>query len=213
MPARSEVRRLPRRAAYDRATIDTILDEGIVAHVALVEEGGPVVIPTGYVRSGDRLLFHGSSASRLLNAMAAGQEVCVAVTLLDGLVLARAAFHHSMNYRSVVLFGRAQPILGVEAKRAALREYVERLLPGRWAEVRPPNVKEEAGTLVVEFPIHEASAKVRTGPPMDDPEDASWPAWAGVLPLRLEPSGPVQDPNQGARPLPGYLAGWRPQRP
>jgi hypothetical protein len=209
--ARTQVRRIPERGTQDRAVLDAILDEGIVCHVGLVESGVPFVIPTGYVRDGDRLLLHGSRASRLLKALASGSEVCITVTLLDGIVLARSAFHHSMNYRSAVLFGHARPLEG-DAAWDALKAYMDRLVPGRWDEARQPNPKEMAGTLVVEFPIAEASAKVRAGPPKDEPEDMAFPAWSGIVPLRTTVGAPEQDPTQATRTPPPHVTAWRPER-
>ncbi|MCA1811045.1 MAG: pyridoxamine 5'-phosphate oxidase family protein [Halobacteriales archaeon] len=211
MEPQTQVRRVPQRGVYDRAAIDAILDEGIVCHVGFVDEGLPYVIPTGYVRDGDRLLLHGSRASRMMRHLAAGAPVCVTVTLLDGLVLARSAFHHSMNYRSVVVHGQAKPI-PPEATNALLFRYMERLLPGRWDDVRQPSAKELAGTLAVELPLDAASAKVRTGPPLDEPEDIPFPAWAGVVPLRLAAGTAEQDPQQAKAPAPANVVGWRPER-
>ena len=209
---RAQVRRLPDRGAYDRQTIDAILDEGLVCHVGLASEGQPFVIPMNYGRDGDRLLLHGSAASRLLRGLAAGSPACVTVTLLDGLVLARSAFHHSMNFRSVVLFGRATPIEDPAAKTAALRLITEHLVPGRWDAVRPPNARELAATTVVQVPIDEASAKIRTGPPRDDAEDLGWPVWAGVLPLALLPGEPAPDGAGNPDGIPPHVRAWRPRR-
>ncbi len=188
---RTQVKRLPTRGHFDRGVVNAILDEGIVCHVGFVHEGSPVVIPTGYGRRGDTLLLHGSAASRMFRTLASGAEICVTVTLVDGLVLAKSAFHHSMNYRSVVIFAKARSLDGPEEKRDALRVFTEHVLPGRWATTRPPNGQELKATLVVALPIEEASAKIRTGPPMDDEEDLSWPVWAGVLPLRVRADDPV----------------------
>lgn len=203
------VRRLPERGAYDRATIDAILDEGLVAHVGFVHDGAPVVIPTGYVRDGDRLLLHGSRASGMMRALAGGQPVCVTVTLLDGLVLAKSGFNHSMNYRSVVVHGRATPVPDAD-KEAALRAYMERLLPGRWDALRPTTADELAGTAVAALPLDAASAKVRTGPPKDEAGDLAWPVWSGVLPLTTHVGPPVADAPTAAagHPVPGHVAGW-----
>ena len=205
---RAQVRRLPERGAYDRQTIDAILDEGLVCHVGLSSEGQPFVLPMNFGRDGDRLLLHGSAASRLMRGLAAGSPACFTVTLLDGLVLARSAFHHSMNFRSVVLFGRATPIEDPAGKTAALRVISEHLLPGRWDAVRLPNVRELAATTVVEVPIEEASAKIRTGPPRDDPEDLAWPVWAGVLPLALLPGEPVSDGAGSGVDAPPHVRDW-----
>jgi nitroimidazol reductase NimA-like FMN-containing flavoprotein (pyridoxamine 5'-phosphate oxidase superfamily) len=182
------VRRLPARASYDPAVAHAILDEGFVAHVGLATDDGPVVIPMLYARDGDRLVLHGSAASRLLRG-ARGVEVCVTVTLIDGLVLARSAFHHSVNYRSVVVIGRATPVTD-DAKRALLDRLVEHIVPGRTADARPPSEKELRATLVLELPLAEASVKVRTGDPVDDEEDLGLPVWAGVIPLALTPGDP-----------------------
>ena len=192
---RTRVRRLPQRASYDVETVHAILDAGLVCHVGLVEHGQPVVIPTAYARIGDAVVFHGSSKSRTLLAAAGGADLCVTVTLLDGLVLARSAFHHSINYRSVVLFGRAVEVTQPERKFAALEAFTERLYPGRWAAVRTPNEQELKATLVVELPLREAVAKVRTGGPIDDEEDMALPVWAGVVPLRLAPGAPEPAPD------------------
>ena len=205
---RAQVRRLPDRAAYDRETIHAILDEGLVCHVGFVSEGQPHVIPMSYGRDGDRLLLHGSSASRLVRGLEAGWPVCLTVTLLDGLVLARSAFHHSLNFRSVVMFGRATPVDDPAAKSAALRAISEHVIPGRWEEVRPPNARELAATAVLEVPIEEASAKIRTGPPRDDPEDLSLRVWAGVLPLETIPGEPVPDEAGGPAEAPLHVLAW-----
>jgi hypothetical protein len=207
---RSTVRRLPDRARYDRATVNAILDEGLVCHVGFEDEGQPYVIPSVYARQGDRLVIHGSAASRMVKVLAAGAPACVTVTLLDGLVLARSAFHHSMNYRSVVVLGRAREIVDPDEKRRALEAVVEHVAPGRAGSVRAPNGKELRATRVVAIPLDEASAKVRTGPPKDDEEDYELPVWAGELPLRLQPLALVPDPRLGpAIPTPPHVTGWR----
>ena len=195
----------------DRAALDAVLDEGLVCHVGFVQEGQPYVVPTGYVRDGDRILLHGSRASRLMQHLASGAPVCITVTLLDGLVLARSAFHHSMNYRSAVLFGSASPVPPEETDRV-LRTYMDRLVPGQWDVARRPNAKELAGTLAVWFPIQEWSVKSRAGPPGDEPEDLGFPSWSGVLPLRLAVDEPRQDPTQEAANPPAHVAAWRPDR-
>ncbi len=181
---RVRVRRKPDRGAYDRATIHAILDEGLIAHVGVVDDGQPFVIPTNFARDGESVILHGSSASRAMRLLASGAPACLTVTLIDGLVLARSANNHSTNYRSVVALGSATLIDDPDEKLAALRAVVERVVPGRWDEIRPPNPQEFKSTMVVRLPLDEASAKVRTGPPMDPPEDVALPAWAGVLPLR-----------------------------
>lgn len=192
---RSTVRRLKDRGHYERALVHAILDEAKVCHVGFVVEGQPYVIPTGYARDGDRLLLHGSVASRMLKVLAAGAPVCVTVTLVDGLVLARSQFHHSMNYRSVVVFGNARPITDEAAKRAALAALVEHLTPGRSRDAREPDRKELNATAVLELPLGEASAKVRGGPPKDDAEDLELDVWAGVVPLRLAMGEPQPAPD------------------
>ena len=203
---RTEVHRLPVRGAYDRETVDAILDEGLICHVGFVSDGSPFVIPTGYGRDGDRLLIHGSAASRMLRALSMGAEACITVTLLDGLVLARSAFHHSMNYRSVVVLANGTLIDEPETKMAALRVITERLVPGRWDGVRQPTPQEMKGTTVLSFPINEASAKLRVGPPKDDEEDYALPIWAGVLPLSLVPGAPIADErNLPEVELPDYV--------
>ncbi|HXZ88068.1 MAG TPA: pyridoxamine 5'-phosphate oxidase family protein [Candidatus Binataceae bacterium] len=193
--ARVTVRRRAERAVYERAAIDAILDEGLTCHLGFVAEGQPYVIPTIYARDGKDLLIHGSAAGRTLRAMRGGIPVCVAVTLLDGLVLARSAYHHSMNYRSVVILGIATEIVEREAKLAAMRMLVEHVVPGRWNDVRGPSEQELRATMVLSVPTAEASAKVRVGPPVDDEEDYALEAWAGVVPVTLEAHPPVADPR------------------
>ncbi|HVT09910.1 MAG TPA: pyridoxamine 5'-phosphate oxidase family protein [Polyangia bacterium] len=193
------LRRLPQRGSYDRQVIDAILDEGLVCLAGIAPEGSPVVIPMAYARRGDQLILHGAPASRLLGAGAAGTPMCVTVTLLDGLVLARSAFHHSLNYRSVVVFGTARELTEPAEKAAALEALVEHLLPGRSAAARPPNAKELAATRVLALSIEAASAKRRTGGPLDDREDESWPCWAGEIPLALTAQAP-RPTTQGTPP-------------
>ena len=192
---RTQVKRLAKRGVYDRKTVYQILDEGFICHVGFVSEGHPVVIPTGYGRSGDTLYIHGSAASRMLRGAAGGIEICITVTLVDGLVLARSGFHSSMNYRSVVVFGKATMLQDPAEKAEALRTFSEHVMPGRWAEIRPPSPQELSGTIVLAVPLQEASAKVRTGPPLDDEEDYALPVWAGVLPLRVASGEPLADPR------------------
>ena len=206
---RTTLRRLPARGHFDRATVNAILDEALICHVGFVSDGQPFVIPTIHARVGDQVFVHGSAASRMLKTLKGGVPVCLTATLLDGLVLARSAFHHSMNYRSVVVLGDAQAVTEERAKWDALHAIVEHVAPGRWAEVREPSEKELAATLVLRLPIEEASAKVRTGPPLDDDEDYALENWAGVLPLRLTPGAPVPDPKMPAgRPLPPSVTGY-----
>jgi nitroimidazol reductase NimA-like FMN-containing flavoprotein (pyridoxamine 5'-phosphate oxidase superfamily) len=192
---RTTLKRLPKRGVFDRELVYQILDEGFVCHVSFAVDGQPFVIPTGYARAGDQLYIHGSQVSRMLRTLSSGIEVCVAVTLVDGLVLARSAFHHSVNYRSVVIFGRAALVAERDAKLAALFAFSEHVIPGRWNDVREPTEQELKATTVLSLPLGEASAKVRTGPPVDDDEDYALPIWAGVLPLKLVAGEPVSDPR------------------
>ena len=193
--ARTRVRRVPDRARYDRDVVDAILDAGMICHVGFTSEYGPAVLPTIYVRVADTVYLHGSRASAMLRAVRDGAGLCLSVTLLDGLVLARSALHHSMNYRSVVVYGRAREVTDEDEKRLALRAVVDHVVPGRSAEARPPSDTELRHTLVVALAVDESSAKVRTGPPKDEPEDHELPVWAGELPLRLVPGPPVPDPE------------------
>jgi uncharacterized protein len=191
---RTRIQRVPARAAYDRATIDAILDDAPVAHLAFALDGQPYAIPTLHARVGDLVYFHGSAASRAIRALSAGTPACLTVTLLDGLVLARSVFHHSVNYRSVVVLGGARPVEGLNERRAALQAFTERLIPGRWGEVRPPSPGELKGTRVLALALDESSAKVRGGFPVDDDEDYGLPVWAGVIPLRIAAGQPTPDP-------------------
>ena len=208
---RTRVRREPHRGHYDRATIDAILDEGLVAHVGFTgAEGQPWVIPMLYARDGDRLLIHGSSASRLLTTLAGGIDVCVTVSLFDGLVVARSAFNSSFNYRSVVAVGRARAVEEPAAKWEALRLLTEFLIPGRWDDCRQPTGQELKATLILEMPIDEASAKIRTGPPNDDEADLALSHWAGVIPFAKGTLPPLPDPRLSAGILPpDYLKNWK----
>jgi uncharacterized protein len=207
---RVTLKRLPKRAAYDRDTIKAILDEALICHVGFVVDGQPFVIPTICARVGDRLIIHGSAASRMLRGIRAEIPVCVTVTLIDGLVLARSAFHHSMNYRSVVILGRASEVVGVAEKTAALKAVVDHVIAGRWDHVRAPTETELRGTTVLSIPLDEASAKVRTGGPLDDEDDYALPVWAGELPLALTPREPKADPRlPPAIAVPDYVANYR----
>jgi hypothetical protein len=199
---RTQVRRLPKRATYDKEQVHAILDEGYICHVGFVVDGQPFVIPTGYARFGDQLYIHGSSASRMLRSAGEGVDVCVTVTLVDGFVLARSVFHHSMNYRSVVVLGKARMVTDPEEKRAALRCFTNHIVAGRWEEARQPTDQELKATSVLVLPIEEVSAKVRTGPPVDDEEDYAMSIWAGVVPIRQK----VGDPLPDDRLLPGVPA-------
>jgi nitroimidazol reductase NimA-like FMN-containing flavoprotein (pyridoxamine 5'-phosphate oxidase superfamily) len=193
--SRTRLRRLPARGDHDRETIDAILDEALVSHIGFVHDDHPVVVPTLHARVGNEVLLHGSAASRALRTLAGGAPLCLTVTLIDGLVLARSAFHHSINYRSVMLFGTARLVDGPEEKAAALEAFTEKLVPGRWASVRWPTRQELKGTKVLALPIDEASAKLRTGPPGDDEEDYAMDTWAGVVPLTLVAGAPQDDPR------------------
>ena len=190
---RTTVKRLGSRGLYDRDTVYAILDEALICHAGFVVNGSPVVIPTIHWRHDDTLYVHGSAASRMLRSLRDGVEACVTVTLLDGLVIARSAFHHSMNYRSAVIYGTAREVTDREEKLRALDALVEHVIRGRSAEVRPPNEKELRQTMVLALPIEEASAKVRTGGPIDDDEDYALPYWAGVVPVTMTYGAPVDD--------------------
>ncbi len=192
--SKTKLRRIPKRGSYDVQTIYEILDEGLIAHIGFTAANGQTfVIPTGYARRDNEMLIHGSAASRMMRALAGEIEVCATVTLIDGLVLARSAFHHSMNYRSVVVFGAAKIIKDENEKIEALRCFTEHIVPGRWREVRLPNANELKATTVLSLLLNEASAKVRTGNPVDDAEDYALNVWAGVLPLAMETGKPVPD--------------------
>ena len=199
---RTQVRRLPKRGTYDKDQVHGILDEGYICHVGFVVDGQPFVIPTGYARFGDQLYIHGSAASRMLRSAGGGVDVCVTVTLVDGFVLARSVFHHSMNYRSVVVLGKARLVTDPEEKRAALRCFTYHIVQGRWEEARQPTDQELKATSVLALPLEEVSAKVRTGPPVDDEEDYSMPIWAGVVPVGQRVGEPLPDD----RVLPGIPA-------
>jgi nitroimidazol reductase NimA-like FMN-containing flavoprotein (pyridoxamine 5'-phosphate oxidase superfamily) len=208
---RVRVTRLHERARYDREAIDAVLDAGLVAHLGFVSDGQPFVIPTLHARLGDDVYVHGSAASRTLRALEGGIAACLTVTLLDGIVLARSVFEHSMNYRSVVVLGTAVPVDEPDEKLAALETFTEKLLPGRWAEARPPTPKELKATSVLRLPLDEASAKIRDGGPEDgDTPDAELDVWAGHVPLVVEALAPVPDPSLRAGiPVPPGLAPYR----
>lgn len=205
---RTRVIREAERGVYDRDTVNRILDEGFIGHVGFVQDGQPFVIPTAYGRSGNNLYIHGSAASRMLRLTQTGLPVCITVTLLDGLVLARSVFNHSMNYRSVVVLGTARMVDDAAEKIEALRLLSEHIIPGRWADARFPNEKELKATTVLRVPIEEFSAKVRVGPPVDDAEDYSFPTWAGVLPLPVTTGEPIAD-ERNTQGLPAYLRNYR----
>jgi len=194
-PHRSKINRLPARGYYDKNTIYKIVDEALYCHVSFVQGNQPYIIPTIHARMGDKIVLHGAKGSRLLKHLAEGNEVCIAITLMDGLVLARSVFHHSMNYRSVVLFGKGKPLENKVKKLEALKAITDHLTPGRWEDAREPNEKELNATAVVSIDIDEASAKIRTGPPIDDEEDYNLPVWAGVIPISLKFDSPWNDPQ------------------
>jgi len=207
---RTKLKRLPKRGHFDRETVNAILDEGFICHVGFVVDSQPFVIPTGYARVDDKLYIHGSQASRMLRSLAGGVDACVTVTIVDGLVLARSAFHHSMNYRSVLVFGRATLVDEPKEKYAALLALSEHIVPGRWADVREPNEEELKQTTVLCLSLAEASAKIRTGPPLDDEEDYALPMWAGIVPLKLTAGEPIKDPRLSAEiPIPDYAAHYK----
>jgi nitroimidazol reductase NimA-like FMN-containing flavoprotein (pyridoxamine 5'-phosphate oxidase superfamily) len=207
---RTQVKRLPKRGAYDRETVCKILDEAFVCHVGFVVGGQPYVIPTNFGRAGEMLYLHGSAASRMLRTLSEGIPVCVTVTLVDGLVLARSAFHHSANYRSVVILGTARLVDDPAEKMEALRLFTEHIMKGRWDDVRQPTEQELKGTTVLALPLEEVSAKIRAGGPIDDEQDYSLPVWAGVLPLPVTPGAPMPDArlNPGTE-VPAYMRGYK----
>jgi uncharacterized protein len=207
---RTRLHRVAARGRYDRDTIHAILDEGLVCHLGFIQEGQPYVIPTAYARAGDLVYVHGSSASRALRVATTGVPVCVTVTHLDGIVLARSVFNHSMNYRSVMILGVAVALRGEDEKLQALRVLTERLVPGRWNDARRPNAKELRATTILRIPLDEASAKVRAGPPSDDEEDMGLPVWAGTLPIAHEFLAPRSDPRLAPGiDAPPYVSGYR----
>lgn len=204
---RTKLKRIPKRGNFERETIYKILDEAIVCHVGFCVNGQPFVIPTSFARIRDRLVIHGSAASRMMRSLSEEIDVCVTVTLIDGLVLARSAFHHSMNYRSVVVFGKAKIITDEKEKYEALKAFTEHIVPDRWSSIRPPTKNELKGTTVLSLPLTEASAKIRAGGPVDDEEDYEMDVWAGVLPLNLTTGAPVSDERlkDGIEVLPNVL--------
>lgn len=207
---RTAVRRLRERGRYDRETVHAILDEGFVCHVGFVDGDQPYVLPTLYARVGETLYLHGASGGRMLRALTRGVPVCLTVTLVDGLVLARSAFHHSVNYRSVVVLGRPRAVTDLQERELAFRAIVEHAVPGRWAHVRPPSRKESAATALAALPLDEVSAKVRSGPVKDEEGDYELPVWAGVLPLRLVTGEPEPDGRlDPAVPAPAHVTAWR----
>jgi nitroimidazol reductase NimA-like FMN-containing flavoprotein (pyridoxamine 5'-phosphate oxidase superfamily) len=207
---RTEVRRLAERGVYDREVIESIIDEALICHVGIVHDGHPAVIPTIHARVGNTLYLHGSPAARVLRDLKSGSEVCVAVSLIDGLVVARTPFHNSMNYRSVIVYGQPRLVDDPVEKAEAFRAITEHVLPGRWEDSRPPNDKETRGTLIVALGLDEASAKVRTGGPKDDAEDHALGFWAGVIPVETRFGDPIDDELlEGDAPVPGYISDYR----
>jgi uncharacterized protein len=205
---RTTLRRQRDRGSHQRAVIDAVLDEGLLCHVGFTSGGSPFVVPMAYARVGDALYLHGAAANRTLRALAGGTEACVTVTLLDGLVLARSAFHHSMNYRCVMLFGQASRVVDEDEQRVASAALLDHMAPGRSADARRPTPVELKSTIILRFPITEASAKVRTGPPLDEPQDMALATWAGVVPVQLVAGVPVADPSlPPGIPVPAYAAG------
>jgi len=206
---RNRIKRLPKRGQYDRETIYQILDEALICHVGFVDKRQPYVIPINFARLEDSIVMHGAKTSRLLKHIQAGHPICVEATIVDGLVLARSVFHHSVNYRSVVVFGKGSLIEDEQEKLTALQAVTDHLIPGRWQEARLPNRKELNATSVVSIKIDDASAKVRIGPPVDDDEDYVLPVWAGVLPLKELPLTPIHDELQSETVLlPDYISGY-----
>jgi uncharacterized protein len=207
---RTRVVREPHRGVYDRDTIYKILDEGLVCHVGFSADAQPFVIPTLYARVGDAIYFHGSAASRMLRGASTGIPVCITVTLVDGLVLARSVFNHSMNYRSVVALGKATLVEAADEKVEALHAFTEKILRGRWEDARQPNEKELKATSILRLPLTEVSAKIRSGPVLDDEEDYALPVWAGIVPLHLQAQAPIRDERcDAAIPVPAYAANYR----
>jgi nitroimidazol reductase NimA-like FMN-containing flavoprotein (pyridoxamine 5'-phosphate oxidase superfamily) len=207
---RTRLKRKPKRAAYDAKTVHAIIDAGLICHVGYVIDGQPYVTPTAHWRDGGRIYWHGSSASRMLRAQKAGIPVCLTVSHLDGLVLARSGFHHSLNYRAVMLFGSAEFVEGDEAKNTVLKAFMDRIMPGRWRELRPPTKQELKGTTILGMELAEVSAKVRTGGVIDEEEDYDWDVWAGVVPIHTHIGEPEDDDRlKPGTPRPDYLARFR----
>ena len=206
----TKIRRVPGNAVYDRNVINAILDEALICHVGFVDHGQPFVIPTIPVRIKDRLYIHGSRASRMLRCAIGQAPLCITVTLLDGIVLARSAYHHSMNYRSVVILARGDEVTDPEMRLTVFKALTENIIPGRWDDLRPPNENENAVTMIASFPINEASAKIRTGPPNDEEDDFALPYWAGVIPLSLKAGSPQPDPKlPDATAIPDYVSNYQ----
>ncbi len=207
---RTRVRRKPARGSYERSDVFGILDQALICHAAFVVDGQPYAMPTIHARRGETLYLHGSNGSRMLRAAGAGEPLCVTATIVDGIVLARSGFHHSLNYRSAVVLGAGRLVSDPDQKRLALESVVEHIMPGRTADARGPSAKELRATTLVAISLEEASAKVRTGPPVDDDEDLSLPVWAGVLPLALKPGAPIRAPELAEDvPVPGYVTRWQ----
>jgi hypothetical protein len=210
---RTKVNRHPERACYDRETIHSIIDEALICHVAIVQDGQPFILPVIHTRIDERLYIHGSRGSRLLQALANGTSACISMTIVDGLVLAKSAMHHSMNYRSVMVLGRGRAVEDEHTKRIVWGALVEHVVPGRSNDCRMPTAQESQATMLIEFPIEEASAKIRTGGPKDEVDDLALPHWAGVLPLSLTAGAPVSDPALSADIItPAYVAPYERSR-
>jgi uncharacterized protein len=205
---RTSLKRLPKRGQFDHAAVHQILDEAFICHVGFIADGKPVVIPTAYARIGQEVYIHGSAASRMLKSLEEGVDVCLTVTLVDGLVLARSAFHHSINYRSVVIFGHAKLVEDPNEKLNALHAFTDHIVPDRWQDVRPPTDSELRATTVLRVPLVEVSAKVRTGPPLDDEEDYQLSVWAGVLPLTVKSGNPIDDERLNGIKPPAYVRNY-----
>lgn len=207
------VKRAPARGNYDRKTVYQILDESLIANIAFTTEHGPVLIPMMFARDGDELLFHGATTSRLMQVLTGGESVCLSVTIVDGLVLAKSLFHHSMNYRSVTCYGRGHEVTKPEDRLQALEKISDKTMPGRWTDSRQPSEKEMKATRIAAITIESASAKVRTGPPVEDADDVSLPYWSGVVPLRTIADSPVacQEHSSDVE-IPGYLSEWVSQK-
>ena len=209
---RNQVKRIPKRGQYDKETIYNIIDNALICHVGFVQDSQPFVIPTLHARQGDNLLLHGARSSRMIKHLQVGNPVCITITLVDGLVLARSVFHHSVNYRSVVLFGQGH-LVPDEEKMEGLELFTERIMPGRWDDARQPNAQELKATSIVSIPIESASAKVRIGPPGDDDEDYELPIWAGVVPIREQVGTPQADPKlRDGIPVPDYIINYVKER-
>lgn len=207
---KTTISRTAKRGTYDSATIFEILDEGLFCQIAYVQDDSPMMIPTGYCRIGDKLYIHGSVGSHFLRALSDGRTVCLSVSLIDGLVLARSAFHHSVNYRSVVIFAKPTIVTDEDERWEVVKQITEHIIPARWEEIRKPNKSEMQKTMILSFPIEEASAKIRIGDPSDDEEDYNLSVWAGILPLKIQPQMPITDPKMKHNTsIPSYVSTYK----